>query len=78
MVGLKKTTFKQLENFLLKVNKGKLNTKINNKGEIFANTFLTKDFYSDITNCQNSTVSPWRRKWQPAPVLLPGKSHGGA
>ena len=19
---------------------------------------------------------PWRRKWQPAPVLLPGKSHG--
>ena len=20
--------------------------------------------------------SPWRRKWQPAPVLLPGKSHG--
>ena len=20
--------------------------------------------------------SPWRRKWQPAPVFLPGKSHG--
>ena len=19
---------------------------------------------------------PWRRKWQPSPVLLPGKSHG--
>ena len=19
---------------------------------------------------------PWRRKWQPAPVILPGKSHG--
>ena len=19
---------------------------------------------------------PWRRKWQPTPVLLPGKSHG--
>jgi len=19
---------------------------------------------------------PWRRKWQPPPVLLPGKSHG--
>ena len=19
---------------------------------------------------------PWRRKWQPAPVLLPGKRHG--
>ena len=21
-------------------------------------------------------LSPWRRKWQPTPVLLPGKSHG--
>ena len=21
-------------------------------------------------------VIPWRRKWQPTPVLLPGKSHG--
>ena len=20
--------------------------------------------------------SPWRRKWQPTPILLPGKSHG--
>ena len=76
MVGLKKTTFKHLENFLLKVNKGKLNTKISNKGEIFANTYLTKDSYSDITPCRNSTVGPWRRKWQPAPVFLPGKSHG--
>ena len=22
------------------------------------------------------TFTPWRRKWQPTPVLLPGKSHG--
>ena len=51
MVGLEEKTFKQLENFLLKVNKGKLNTKMNNKGEIFPNTYLTKDSYSDITNC---------------------------
>jgi len=21
---------------------------------------------------------PWRRKWQPTPVFLPGESHGGA
>ena len=21
---------------------------------------------------------PWRRKWQPTPVVLPEKSHGGA
>ena len=20
---------------------------------------------------------PWRRKWQPTPIFLPGKSHGG-
>ena len=24
----------------------------------------------------SSTVIFWRRKWQPPPVLLPGKSHG--
>ena len=24
----------------------------------------------------NNQVWPWRRKWQPTPVLLPGKSHG--
>jgi len=23
-----------------------------------------------------SGISPWRRKWQPTSVLLPGKSHG--
>ena len=23
------------------------------------------------------SLIPWRRKWQPTPVLLPGKSHGG-
>ena len=22
------------------------------------------------------SISPWRRKWQPAPVFLPGKPHG--
>ena len=22
------------------------------------------------------SMIPWRRKWQPAPVFLPGKSHG--
>ena len=22
-------------------------------------------------------LKPWRRKWQPTPVLLPGESHGG-
>ena len=23
-----------------------------------------------------SEKTPWRRKWQPTPVILPGKSHG--
>ena len=23
-----------------------------------------------------TTVTPWRRAWQPTPVFLPGKSHG--
>ena len=23
-----------------------------------------------------SSILPWRRKWQPAPVFLPGESHG--
>ena len=26
--------------------------------------------------CIPTRLSPWRRKWQPTPVLLPGKSHG--
>ena len=25
---------------------------------------------------QRTEMSPWSRKWQPTPVLLPGKSHG--
>ena len=30
---------------------------------------------TDIT--YTYTVIPWRRKWQPTPVFLPGESHGG-
>ena len=26
--------------------------------------------------CGRPRLDPWRRKWQPTPVLLPGKSHG--
>ena len=26
--------------------------------------------------CYTVKKIPWRRKWQPTPVLLPGKSHG--
>ena len=30
----------------------------------------------DIDSMPRSGRSPWRRKWQPTPVFLPGKSHG--
>ena len=26
--------------------------------------------------CYSAGVIPWRRKWQPTPVFMPGKSHG--
>ena len=30
----------------------------------------------DVASTPESGRSPWRRKWQHMPVLLPGKSHG--
>ena len=30
----------------------------------------------DLGSIPGSGRFPWRRKWQPTPVLLPGKSHG--
>ena len=30
----------------------------------------------DVGSIPGSGRSPWRRKWQPTPVFLPGKSHG--
>ena len=29
-----------------------------------------------LVSCFPIQVSPWRREWQPAPVSLPGESHG--
>ena len=31
---------------------------------------------SRIAESYDGLKMPWRRKWQPTPVLLPGKSHG--
>jgi len=33
---------------------------------------------SQINSCYNSGIAyiQWRKKWQPTPVFLPGKSHG--
>ena len=30
----------------------------------------------DVGSIPESGRFPWRRKWQPTPVFLPGKSHG--
>ena len=30
----------------------------------------------DPSSIPGSGISSWRRKWQPTPVLLPGKLHG--
>ena len=30
----------------------------------------------DLSSIPGSGRFPWRRKWQPTPVLLPGKFHG--
>ena len=46
--------------------------------------FLFPQFYSCCLSAKNtfllalgsSCILSWRRKWQPTPVLLPGKSHG--
>ena len=38
--------------------------------------FLKSQFYSIDLYDSPYTYIPWRRKWQPTPVFLPGKSHG--
>ena len=44
--------------------------------------FRGKEFTCQCTSCRRPRFNPWvrkipwRRKWQPTPVLLPGESHG--
>ena len=33
-------------------------------------------YLGEATNLLKTTSEPWRRKWQPTPVFLPGESHG--
>ena len=33
------------------------------------------DGQESICNAEDLSLIPWRRKWQPTPVLLPGESH---
>ena len=39
-------------------------------------SFLHFSFPSKWVFSPYYSLSPWRRKWQPTPVCLPGKSHG--
>ena len=44
----------------------------------FLNVELKANFFMKLvtSHIQYSPLPFWRRKWQPTPVLLPGKSHG--
>ena len=39
-------------------------------------THITISFITQICHYLLTSLSFWRRQWQPTPVLLPGKSHG--
>ena len=55
---------------------------LNSTEDIFNNRIFLTAFACNITySLRNEIIvllqqKPWRRKWQPTPVLLPGKSHG--
>ena len=38
--------------------------------------FLVAQTVKNVPLRQETQVLPWRRKWQPTPVFLPGKFHG--
>ena len=48
----------------------------------FSGPYLGSDGKSICLQCQRPGFNPWvgkilwRRKWQPTPLFLPGKSHG--
>ena len=54
----------------------------NNCSEINMSMYTVFDFPSGsdgkafVYSVGDLSSSPWRRKWQSTPVLLPGKSHG--
>ena len=50
--------------------------------EAFSVGTVIKDFACQCWRCKRLGFDfwvgkiPWRRKWQPSPIFLPGKSHG--
>ena len=45
-------------------------------GSVVKNLPASAGHTRDKDSVPGSGRPPWRRKWQPTPVLLPGKSHG--
>ena len=43
---------------------------------VVKNPPASEDDIKDMSSIPGSGRFPWRRKWQPTPVLLPGESHG--
>ena len=37
---------------------------------------VVKNLPASAGDVRDSGTIPWRRKWQPTPVFLPGESHG--
>ena len=37
---------------------------------------VVKNLPASAGDVRDSGIIPWRRKWQPTPVFLPGESHG--
>ena len=37
---------------------------------------VVKNLSANAGDGREPRFSPWRRKWQPTPVFLPGESHG--
>ena len=54
---------------------GKLRERHTQKLYFFLYTFGIF-FGNFLWNFTHFKIKPWRRKWQPTPALLPGKSHG--
>ena len=37
---------------------------------------VVKNLPANVGDARDTVFIPWRRKWQPTPVFLPGKFHG--
>ena len=67
-------------NLLFQCREGRFKPWLGNKDPTYCRSWpkAVKNLLADAEHRSNSWVGkiPWRRKWQPTPVFLPGKSHG--